>query len=419
MRNIILLFIFTFLTITYTHAQWIQQTSNTLVCINSVDFYNSYEGICVGYSGKILKTTNGGSNWEIQNSGTIWDLNTINYPDVTPPGEWAWAGGNHGTVLRTSNSGLSWEVLNLLTTFDFNSIQFIDINTGWVVGKAGEVYKTTNRGIDWTQQETGNTAEWHSVNFANANTGWVAGEAGLVYKTTNGGINWTHQETGNNADWYSANFRDENTGWVAGKAGLVYKTTDGGWSWTHQETGVNVDLHSIKFTDENTGWVVGNNGKILKSIDGGWSWTSQNSGTSKDLHRVDLLYTTPKGFGGFSQAMTGYVVGAEGTILKTTNGGVFVSSNNNSIPDKYVLHQNYPNPFNPSTTIVFDLPKSGFVSLKIYDILGREVAVLLNRKLKAGTYTGDWNADDYNSRIYFYRLKAGDFVETKKMVLLK
>jgi hypothetical protein len=241
----------------------------------------------------------------------------------------------------------------------------------------------------------------------------------LVYKTTNGGTNWTHQETGNNADWYSANFTNENIGWVAGKTGLVYKTTDGGWSWTHQETGINVDLHSINFTNENTGWVVGNNGKILKSTDGGWSWTSQNSGTSNDLHGIDLLYTTPKGFSDFSQAITGYITGAEGTILKTTNGGVFVSNNSNTIPDKYVLHQNYPNPFNPSTTIVFDLPKSGFVSLIVYDILGRKVAVLLNKELTAGSYTGLWNAENNYSGVYFYRLRAGNYMETRKCSLIK
>ena len=112
-------------------------------------------------------------------------------------------------------------------------------------------------------------------------------------------------------------------------------------------------------------------------------------------------------------------MGADGTILKTTNGGVFVNNIGNTIPDKYVLYQNYPNPFNPSTTIRFDIHKSGFTSLIVYDILGREVAVLANEFLKAGSYETEWFSGDYNSGVYFYKLITDGYVDVKKMVLLK
>jgi hypothetical protein len=89
------------------------------------------------------------------------------------------------------------------------------------------------------------------------------------------------------------------------------------------------------------------------------------------------------------------------------------------IPDKYELAQNYPNPFNPSTKISFSLPKQGFVTLKIYDVVGKEVAKIVNEVKNAGSYTVEFNASTLASGVYFYRIEAADFVETKRMMLIK
>jgi len=96
-----------------------------------------------------------------------------------------------------------------------------------------------------------------------------------------------------------------------------------------------------------------------------------------------------------------------------------------TLPKEFALAQNYPNPFNPSTTIKYEIPSvaSGFslsnVTLKVYDILGREVATLVNQQQKAGYYEVNWDAGNNSSGIYFYKLHAGSFVETKKMILLR
>jgi Secretion system C-terminal sorting domain len=89
------------------------------------------------------------------------------------------------------------------------------------------------------------------------------------------------------------------------------------------------------------------------------------------------------------------------------------------LPRSYRLNQNYPNPFNPSTTITFTLPLRSFVSLKVFDLIGREVATIVSEEMQAGNYTRQWNASDLPSGTYFYRLQAGSFVETKKLILLK
>ncbi|MCK5088276.1 MAG: T9SS type A sorting domain-containing protein, partial [Melioribacteraceae bacterium] len=98
-----------------------------------------------------------------------------------------------------------------------------------------------------------------------------------------------------------------------------------------------------------------------------------------------------------------------------TNVGVV----NNLIPDEFAISQNYPNPFNPSTTINFSIPKQSNVVLKVYDILGSEVATLFEGAKNAGNYEVDFNASNLASGMYIYTLRAGDFTTSKKMMLLK
>jgi hypothetical protein len=86
---------------------------------------------------------------------------------------------------------------------------------------------------------------------------------------------------------------------------------------------------------------------------------------------------------------------------------------------EFRLSQNYPNPFNPSTTISFGLPSRSFVSLKVFDMIGREVAIIVSEELPSGNYSRQWNAAKMTSGIYFYRLQAGSYTETKKLILLR
>jgi hypothetical protein len=95
------------------------------------------------------------------------------------------------------------------------------------------------------------------------------------------------------------------------------------------------------------------------------------------------------------------------------------NNNNNQVPQAYSLEQNYPNPFNPVTTINYAIPKAGKVELKIYDVLGREVAVLVNEFKQAGSYKADFDASNLASGVYLYTLRSGDFTASKKMILEK
>jgi hypothetical protein len=115
------------------------------------------------------------------------------------------------------------------------------------------------------------------------------------------------------------------------------------------------------------------------------------------------------------------------------NSAIGIEPISSKIPERFALYQNYPNPFNPVTKIKFAIPltpqsplkggirgvKGGFVTMKVYDILGREVAVLVNEQLKPGNYEVEWDASAYSSGLYLYRLESEDYTETKKMLLLK
>ncbi len=96
-----------------------------------------------------------------------------------------------------------------------------------------------------------------------------------------------------------------------------------------------------------------------------------------------------------------------------------IEQTNTTIPDKYYLSQNYPNPFNPETVISFAVPKSSFVSLKIYSALGVEMTALINEEIQSGYYNYKWNGQNLPSGIYYYKMTAGEFTETRKMILVK
>jgi len=116
----------------------------------------------------------------------------------------------------------------------------------------------------------------------------------------------------------------------------------------------------------------------------------------------------------------GWAVGDVGQIYNTTDGGLtFTTNGNNKIPSDFMLHQNFPNPFNPSTNIKFEIPKSSYVKLNIYDINGRLLEYLINEEMNPGVYEVIWNASNYSSGIYFYRFETENYTETKRMTLIK
>ena len=172
------------------------------------------------------------------------------------------------------------------------------------------------------------------------------------------------------------------------------------------------DFIDVVFITNSIITVLGGDGQVLYwTTDGGINWTLRPFGTAQYLN---CLF--------FIDELTGWAVGDNGTILHTTNGGVtFIEEEENNFtqPKEFLLLQNYPNPFNPNTIIKYSIPKSSQVSLKIFNTLGEKIETLVDEEKPAGTYELNWNAANLPSGVYFYRLQAGDFVQTRKMILLK
>ena len=204
---------------------------------------------------------------------------------------------------------------------------------------------------------------------------------------------------------------NDSTGTAVGETGTIIRTIDRGANWVLQDSGTESDLRALVFVDPDTAYSVGRGGTIVYTTDGGQNWTMQASGTEQTLQGV-----------AFSDPSTGTVVGSNGAILRTTTGGIVVSVRENlhaQLPGRHLLKQNYPNPFNPITSIRYELPFDSEVSLIIYNLLGEEVARLVDKHQPTGSYSVTWDASSIASGIYFYRLQAGDFVQTRKMALLK
>ena len=425
MRKVILLVTVLVFTSVCVNSQtgWFQQTSTTQLNLYSVYFIDDLTGYAVGgplfgSSGIVLKTTNSGNVWfNVPNTsnGVLWGLHFVN-------SNTGFVVGYNGNIRKTTNGGITWITQIILDPLAgwFKCVYFLNENTGYIGGIS--VFYTSNGGTNWERRSPGvHEATYLGLKFFNKDTGIVVGENFGTAKTTNGGINWTLiSSSGLNC----VSFADVNNGIAAGYE--IKKTTNQGNNWIVQYTSNN--LRGASYMDINNAIVVGSSGKILRTLNGGTNWIQQLSGTTKMLHSVS-----------FVNINTGWSVGDTGIILKTTTGGLTpITPVSNKVPSEFKLHQNYPNPFNPITKIRFAIPKVGTVPrtvrLIIYDMLGREITTPVNEQLNPGTYEVNWDASNYPSSVYFYKLVVGDasallstgntnngvgYTETKKMVLIK
>jgi photosystem II stability/assembly factor-like uncharacterized protein len=443
-------------------AQWVKQESGTTRNLYGVYFTDVNTGTVVGDSGTILRTTDGGARWTSQSTVTKQRLTKIQYAGANL----GWAVGDSGIIIHTTNGGASWASQNSGTASCLLGISFTDAMTGWVVSgqvfppyHEGIILHTTNGGANWTSVYAG-PANLRSVYFVNRETGFAVGDTlsawgsvshtdGIALRTTNGGMSWDRyiggslsnsQFTGLEStersffpvhNFYSCvQFTDNLTGWIlsvtdiavgmAGNSfGVILITTNAGVTWSANGSEVsNTDYTSSHLVNSSTGWVVGrrtgglgsDTAAIWLTTDAGSTWNTQflepSSPRLGDIHFVDNT--------------NGWAVGDNGTILHTTNGGVtWVEGEQRGIPQRFLLDQNYPNPFNPSTTIKFELLQSSVVRLSVFDMLGREVSVLVNERLDAGVHEMKFDGANLASGVYFYRLQAGDFTHTKRLLLLK
>ena len=433
--------------INVTVAQpWTEQT-NPLgfggdAMVGKIHFVSQTEGWIACGKGGFLHTTDGGTNWTVVNPFPADTVESSSDPSVSMSWVGTTLGWNIGTigsfdnpqgavVYKTTNGGSSWSKVTITNELGWGGfqLQFVDVNNGWALtfnASTGTVNfaRTTDGGNSW------NTTQGMGIfYFVDVNNGWAYASTGptyndppfKIYRTTNGGTDWGEQFTDNSPGEYRAiRFTDLNNGWMVGKNGKVLKTTNGGLNWDFVlNSGINplASCKTVFALDANNVWIssklddIEQTPYVQYTNDGGLNWSTQMTpfGSTEGSNAIFSIY--------FVDPQTGWLTADNGRIAKYT-GTTSVDNNVDGV-FSFSVGQNYPNPFNPSTIIEFHIANSGFVSLKVFDVLGNEVTTLVNEVKSAGEYEVEFNAANLSSGIYLYKLQSGNFSQTRKMTLIR
>jgi photosystem II stability/assembly factor-like uncharacterized protein len=373
--------------------------------------------------GEIRKTTDGGFTWyklSIPSEKFISDIFFVN-------DSIGYAAGSSSVILKTTDAGRSWQDISYSTPYLLNSIDFLDGNTGFIAG--GGLFepvfiKTTNSGINWINISLNTSYDLYVLDFFNKNYGLVVGNR-TILKTTDGGEN-VRIDTYNDYYLASVSIVDSinafSCGYFTNTSGnFIIKTQNAGDNWTiSYSNSIPIDLLEIKFINKNFGVVVGEYGNVIRTTNNGESWEEKRLVYEPELRDVFFI-----------DSNTGWITGRKnkyGYIFKTSNSGVtWTLLNPPGLVSDFMLFQNYPNPFNPKTKIRYHLYQSGQVTLKIYDVIGREIITLVNGEQDRGIYEYDFDGSNFSSGIYFYKIdittlktfQIKSYSESKKMILLK
>lgn len=410
-----------------SQTPWVELNTGVTKRLNSISSVKDVSTWACGIEGTVIRSTNMGDNWANANPNNDIPANiTLNHMYCVNQLT-AFAAGYDNTnayIFKTDNGGVSWIVSLAQQSGKFNGIHMpIDnsfIVIGDPVGGRWSIWKTANGGSTWDSTGCYLPSSGNEKGFANSL--WATGsrisfgtDNYRIYTSTNFSDSWTFNLTGTEQNsstlWYDY---DYNIGY-SGK-GQMIKTSNTGQLWVPESVPGSGDIASVTGSAHSRfNWFVRNDNKVYVNPHNANNW--------------QLDYTTPSGsYTYITIERNGYFSGAvfatkdNGGISRTFFLSLGISQISSVVPGRFTLKQNYPNPFNPETKIRFGIPPSNSNSkiyLGVYDITGRLVKQLVNEKMSAGVYEADFNASEYSSGVYFYRLTAGNFSETRKMVLLK
>jgi photosystem II stability/assembly factor-like uncharacterized protein len=394
----------------YAQKGWYQQSGATTDTVwFSVALISAQTGTIVGQSGLMLRTTNGGNVWSFTNSAATQTLYKVRYYDQTL----GIAVGNSGAIVRTSDGGATWTSINSGTTKALYDI-YIKSPTEWiVVGNAGLIHRTTDAGGTWKDDSRGENNLWSIAFDSKKLLGYTVGNANTEYVTIDGGKNWDDVDMKAPTAVNGVAFLTDTTIVAVGLVGTLIYSPNAGKTW--KQGMANVPLSQYQLMDvcaagPNIGFAVGWAGMVLNTLDGGKNWTAQDGSVGYNLQGIS-----------FADAKTGNACGWSNTIIRTVTGGSLATGPIAALPAQPVLEQNYPNPFHrmEQTKITFTLPSAAQATVKVYNMLGAEIAVLYDGFLASGDHGLVWNAGSVPPGVYFYTLNAGGYSMTKQLVFLK
>lgn len=410
MKRLILFALIIQFTLNVSNAQWVSANGPygaTILCLT-----NSGSSVFAGTSQSgLFATTNNGANWQ-----------TMGFPtqsvySLASNGNYLFAGTSAG-ISRSSNNGSNW------TTVYYNSTNIIfkslAANGSYIfAGTNGMgVLRSSNNGDNWAF--TYNSISYlHVYSLLVNGTNIFAATNGGVFLSTDNGGTWT--EINNGLVFISANALAVSgiNLFLGTYGGGVFVSTVNGGNWNVLNNGLaNWDIHALAASGSYT-FLTNDNGVFMSNTLGS-AWINRNQGFGTVPIINSLLIANNYIYAGTVNQ----------SVWRRSLSEIITSAENvcSEIPSAYSLSQNYPNPFNPSTKIKFDVPansytKEGYgiehVTLKVYDVSGRKVQTLIDESLKPGSYETTFDGSSLNSGVYFYRISAGKYTDTKSMILIK
>lgn len=400
----------------------------------SVLAIDSVGNIFAGTDSGLFHSTNDGNSW-IRTGLT----NTNCYDLAISPSNEIYAaafGGSFsstGSIYRSTDYGTTWsEVLDslwLTARLATNSSNHIFAGIVASRGDAIGIFRSLDHGQSWTNIAVGASVSDFAINSNGviflAGVIAIAPNAQGIYRSTDNGNSW-HLLLSVSGMGYPSSFAFNALNHVFWTGDSILRSTDNGGSWTPLSltspvVALAINLSGHIFAAKPVGNAIG----VFRSTNNGLSWNSINTGLTNP--NVWSLAINPNGY---------IFAGTKGGVFRSVQSTTSVDEVANKIPTSFSLEQNYPNPFNPSTTIRFQIAEVGgqrseigVVTLKVYNLLGQEVATLVNEKLRSGSYEVTWEPVGLASGVYFYRLdvrsldpaggRKGSFTETKKLILLR
>ncbi len=416
-------------------TSWVSQYNNPTGFGDAVRFFDANNGVCFAdpdpYPSthwEILTTSDGGANWTRVPTGNYPPADSVNGEygaacSMKIIGNTVWFSGysavtgTEARVFKSTDMGLNWTVSSFPQkqgASGSNFLAFSDANNGIDVCLDGTVASTTNGGATWDTTSVTGAAFRFATSVPGFPNAYVAvGNTGTSYFSIDNGATWTPLTTGTTVNLYTVD-ASANFAWAAGNSGIILKL-DGSvlpvelTSFIASVINQQVKLNWATATEiNNNGFEVQRKSEGHDFVNVGFVKGNGTSTSSREYSFVDKSVTSGK----YSYRLKQIDFSGAYNYSKTVEVEVRIVAS-------YSLEQNYPNPFNPTTKIGYILKDKSNTKISILNAIGQEVAVLINEEQEAGYHQLDFNASNLTSGIYFYKLEAGNFTKTMKMILLK
>ncbi|TCO11026.1 T9SS type A sorting domain-containing protein [Natronoflexus pectinivorans] len=376
-------------------------------------FTNDTTIVAVG-RGLIAQSNTNGRTWSIQAPVQFGDyyykIHFINENIGFSVGENFAPNIKKGVIIKTIDGGNNWE-LNFAIEQELRDVHFVNLDTGYVVGSGGTIYKTTNGGNEWVAQDSGVEVSLNSVFFTDTKTGYACGMGGTIIQTTNGGDTWTIASTPTTDAMFAISFFNDSIGFASVRGWGMAKTINAGknWTWFRLPGSRNRIMRDMVFTSEKDGYIAGWD-YLFTTNDGGETWELEQLSGGASISGIAVRNKN-----------TIIGVGHKGTILRKYTGPEETpideeednSPTNIKFPDsETITFSVYPNPFSHVINIKGTFKENSCL-IEIYDLNGRR---LLDRNYSTASGNLTIDTSGLNAGVYLLRITDGATISTHKIV---